>query len=126
MRYIKRNDIILAIVLLLVGLGLYFVFSVFNKPGEYVHITVDGYTCEKLPIDEDMVLRIPETGEDYNVIEIKDGRVYVSDADCPDRICVNHREVSEVGQTIICLPHKLTVSVSGWDSGKEITDGTTY
>ena len=126
MRYIRKNDILLAIILLFAGLGLFLIFSLVNKPGEYVNISVDGYICKTVSINEDAVIRIPETGEDYNVIEIKDGKVYVSYADCPDKICVKHKPILEVGQTIICLPHKLTVSVSGHDAGKEMTDGTTY
>ena len=126
MRYIRKNDILLAIILLFAGLGMFLIFSLSNKPGRYVNISVDGYTCKTVPINKDAVIRIPETGEDYNVIEIKDGKVYVSYADCPDKICVKHKPISEVGETIICLPHKLAVSVSGQDAGKEMTDGTTY
>ena len=47
----------------------------------------------------------------HNILVIKDGRADMTDADCPDRICVNHRPVSQEGETIVCLPHKVVVEV---------------
>ena len=44
-------------------------------------------------------------------IEIKDGEVSVKEADCPDKICVNHKKISNVGESIICLPHKLVIEI---------------
>ena len=46
-----------------------------------------------------------------NVIEIKDGRVHVEEANCPNQDCVHQGWIDAAGQQIVCLPHKLTVDI---------------
>ena len=46
-----------------------------------------------------------------NKITIKDGQVFMKEADCPDQYCVKHRTISKTNETIVCLPHKLVVEV---------------
>ena len=48
-----------------------------------------------------------------NRLVIKDGRASVSEASCPDGICSSHRPVSRVGESIVCLPNKVVVTVAG-------------
>lgn len=51
-------------------------------------------------------------GDDYtNKLVIKDHIAYIEDADCPDRICVNSRSISNIGEAIVCLPNKVVVYV---------------
>ena len=59
---------------------------------------------------------IPDEGV-FNLFSVTDGVVQMEAADCRDQICVRHRAVSAVGESIICLPHKLVV---------EITTGETH
>ena len=60
----------------------------------------------------DNITKKIETKYGTNVVSVKDKAVFVSNADCPDKICVKHREISRVGETIVCLPHKLVVEIS--------------
>ena len=46
-----------------------------------------------------------------NLIEIKDGRVRVEEADCPNQDCVHQGWIDAAGQQIVCLPHMLTVDI---------------
>ena len=46
-----------------------------------------------------------------NLIEIKDGRVHVEEADCPNQDCVHQGRIDAAGEQIVCLPHKLTVDI---------------
>ena len=46
-----------------------------------------------------------------NLIEIKDGRVHVEEAHCPNQDCVHQGWIDAAGQQIVCLPHKLTVDI---------------
>ena len=43
---------------------------------------------------------------------IKDGEARMEWADCPDQICVDHRAVSRNGESIICLPNQVVVTVA--------------
>lgn len=106
-----RNDLILACVLLIGALVMFFLFKGSLKSGNKAVITVNGEKVSVFALNEERNETVKnENG--VNTVEIKDGKVTVTDADCPDKICVNHRPISKVGETIICLPHKLVVEIA--------------
>lgn len=56
-----------------------------------------------------------------NVVEVERGRIRVSEADCPDQVCVRQGWISNSVAPIACLPHKLVIRlVSSSDS---VVDG---
>lgn len=50
-------------------------------------------------------------GEEYNIVCIRSGTVYVKEASCPDKICVRHGELRSEFLPIICLPNKLSIEL---------------
>lgn len=70
----------------------------------------------ELPLGQDVTKSVT-TDLGTNVIEIKDGRVHVEEADCPNQDCVHQGWIDAAGQQIVCLPHKLTVDIV--DGGAE-------
>lgn len=56
----------------------------------------------------------------YNIVEVERGRIRVSEADCPDRVCVRQGWISNSVVPIACLPHKLVIRLSG---GPQAVDG---
>ena len=55
-----------------------------------------------------------------NVIRIKDGQAYMIHSDCPDHTCERTGKIRYVGQTIVCLPNKVTVTIIGEQSDDSI------
>lgn len=106
-----RNDLILIGVLLIGALVIFLLFKGSLKSGNKAVITVNGEKVSVLKLNEERNETI-KTENGVNTVKIKDGKVIVADADCPDKICVNHRPISKVGDTIICLPHKLVVEIA--------------
>ena len=106
-----RNDLILVSVLLIGALVMFFVFKGSLKTGNKAVITVNGEKVSFFSLNEEKKETV-KTENGANTVEIKDGKVSVTDADCPDKICVEHRPISKVGETIICLPHKLVVEIA--------------
>lgn len=51
----------------------------------------------------------------HNTIRVENGRIAVIDADCDDKICVQQGYVSDASHPIVCLPHKLSITVTGND-----------
>lgn len=72
-----------------------------------VVIHADGREVACLPLDVDTVYAISEG----NVIEIRDGGVRMIRADCPDQICVHTGRITETGQSIVCVPHRVVVTI---------------
>ena len=73
-----------------------------------MEITVDGEVFGTYDLTEDQTVEIDDT----NRLVIKDGEARMEWADCPDQICVDHRAVSRNGESIICLPNQVVVTVA--------------
>lgn len=109
---IKRKDFILFFVLLCLGILILLISFLRKTDGNYVIIQQNGVIIEELSLKENGTY-VVEDGTYYNKLVIRDGAVYVEDANCRDLICVRHGSISKVNETITCLPHKLIVYVVG-------------
>ena len=47
-----------------------------------------------------------------NVIQIKDGKVSMTYASCPDQLCVSQNDICFDKESIICLPNKVVLTIS--------------
>lgn len=81
-----------------------------------VNIKQNGTVVMTLDLDRESDRTIEFVYEGRkNVVEIKDGRVHMLSADCPDHVCV-HTGWLRSGIPIVCLPNKLSVEFSDSDS----------
>ncbi len=110
---IKTADLILIGGLLVVSVVLFFVLSRWSAHGGAVEVQVDGATVATLPLDTDTTYVIDGAGGGHNTLVIADGKATVTEATCPDGVCVRHRAIDRAGQSIICLPNKAVVRVVG-------------
>lgn len=78
--------------------------------GSYAVVTVDGEQTDVLPIHKDGKYQV---NNGTNTVVIEKGQVWVVEADCPDKLCEKIGKIMYDGQSIICLPNKLTVTISG-------------
>lgn len=110
-----RNDIILAVVIILIAAAGLLLFALNKEDGSFVVIKIDGVITETYPLSEnrEVSIKTGENDENINILVIKDGKAHIKEADCPDKICVETRAVSFVGETIVCLPHKVVIEVIG-------------
>ena len=115
MNKIIKNDLILISAILAISIVAFLIFTISLKKGEKAVVTVNGEKVAVLDLNEDTTQKI-NTKYGFNEVKIEKGEVSVTNADCPDKICANHRQISKVGQTIVCLPHKLVVEISEVDS----------
>ena len=114
-----RNDLILigSLIALLALIGL--MFWLLRGEGDTVVVEVDGKVVGTyaLDVDRTVEIRTGDGGKELNLLVIKDGKAYVETATCPDGICATHRPISRQGESIVCLPHKVVITVksSGGD-----------
>ena len=75
-------------------------------------IYIDGEEQSRHSLDIETSFTVTtDAGE--NQVVISGGKVSVTDADCPDKLCVKQGEIDRQGETIVCLPHKLVVEIEG-------------
>ncbi len=106
----KKRDIILIASVLLVALALFLVLELTKEEGARVIIRVDGEEVAEYSLNANG--RYDLNGG-TNILVIENGKAWLSDADCPDKLCVHQGKISRTGEVITCLPNKLTVTVYG-------------
>ena len=55
-------------------------------------------------------------GGSSNTIEIRDGRIRVMEAECPDKVCVRTGWLSSSAIPIVCLPNHLVITFASENS----------
>lgn len=110
-----RRDLILAAAVLTVAAVMCAVLYFTRNTGNAVLVTCDGKTVGRFSLSEDTEILLPGYAGGYNRLVIRDGKATVTEADCRDLICVHHAAVSHVGETIVCLPHRIVITVIGED-----------
>ena len=108
-----RNDLILIAALLLIAGVLYLALNLGRQEGGVVVVRVDGVEVERHSLSVNGTF--PLNGGS-NILVIGDGKAWLSDADCPDLLCVKQGKIHYTGQVITCLPNRLTVTVEGGES----------
>ncbi len=118
----KKKDIILIGTILLIALISYLVIHFrSNNTGNIVIVSVSGEIYGKYPLNENRIIDVNEN-KGYNRIVINDGKVYMEEADCPDKYCVSQGKISKTGEIIVCLPHKLSVEIKNQSEATDEID----
>ena len=96
------------------GLGIFA-----GEEASQVRITVAGEEYGTYSLSEDQRIEINDT----NVCEIRDGEVHMTEADCPDQLCIHQGSIHIQGETIVCLPNRVTVEITGNDTEEQLDGG---
>ena len=114
------NTIILFMFFVLFAIGaMLFLWGQLQEKGATAVVTVDGverYRCS-LFVEKEIEI------DDTNILVIKDGAADMITADCPDQICVKHTPISNAGETIICLPNKVVVTIESLTGNERPAQG---
>lgn len=113
---VTRGDLLVTLMLLIISAVIGFGLWVTSPRPQYVLVKVDGTELCRLPLDQDRIYSIGDT----NIIEISDGAISMTYADCPDKICVHTGKISQSGQAIVCAPNRVVVSITGASDGADV------
>ena len=108
-----KNDIIFIAAILAVVAIAAVVLLLLRGEGSTVTVEVDRQIIGTYSLAIDRVVDIPTDDGEMNRLVIRDGKAFMESATCPDGVCVSHRPISREGETIVCLPHKVVVTVIG-------------
>ena len=106
----KKKDLILIVIVLAIILISFLVTSLVKKDGAYVIVRIDGKQVARYELN---VNGEYELNGGTNLLRIEDGKAYLFEANCPDLLCVHQGKIDESGETITCLPNRLTITVYG-------------
>ncbi len=106
----RKLDIILIVSLILLSAIALLCLFVFKQDGKSVEVRVNGEVVAVYSLDNDGE---HELNGGTNILVIKDGTAYISQAGCPDKTCTRAGRLTHVGQSAVCLPNRLSVTVVG-------------
>ena len=102
---------------MLIAVALFLVVELTKEEGARVIIKVDGQQVAEYSLLKNGKY---DLNGGTNILVIENGKAYLNDANCPDKLCVHQGKISRTGETITCLPNKLTVTVFGAEESLDL------
>ena len=108
----KTRTWVIILALLLVGsLSASFLLLQPGQAAAYAEITSEGRLLRTVDLRIDQEFSV-DTNSGHNTITVRDGKIAVTEANCPDHYCVQ-RGFCDTGAAIVCLPNRLVISFLG-------------
>ena len=108
-----KADLLLILFFLALALILFIFISNTGKEASFAVVRINGETVAKYSLSQNGTFVL---NNGTNILQIQDGFAYISEAKCPDKLCVKQGKVHSSGQCLTCLPNKLTVTMEGGES----------
>ncbi len=112
MKVLKKKDIVLVVIIFLAALG---AFLLHELIGAAAAGSVDGEIEAVYSLGEDKEIEI---NGGTNTLVIRNGKADMTEADCPDKLCVKQRAISRNKESIICLPNKVVVEADSKENSE--------
>lgn len=103
------------IVLVLASAGL-LVYRNTSAGGTVAVITQDGQEIQRIDLNKvtnAYTLRVDHPDGGYNLVLVEHGQISVTEASCPDKVCINQGTIHDSLTPIVCLPNKLMITIEG-------------
>ena len=113
---------ILAALLLLCGLWAA-LLPLLGKAGAAAEIRQDGVLLRTVALDKPQEFTVDSPNGGGNTVCVRDGRICVSAATCPDQVCVRQGWVGNSGTPIVCLPNGLVIQIKGGEQDIDAAAG---
>ena len=108
----KKADIILAAALIIAGLAVSYALSFGQTEGSRLDISCGGTPFGSYSLSENRTIEIEQDGH-LNKVTINNGVVSMDFSDCSGQDCVHQGPISKTGESIICLPNKVVLEITG-------------
>ena len=126
MKLIKKMDIVIIIILLVISFIPYIMLKSYQSGyngDNYAVISIDGKEQKRVELtdglDEEFMF---ESSYGINKVVIHDGKIGIVDANCKDEICIREGFIGKVGERIVCLPNRLVIVIVGEQKNNEEED----
>lgn len=117
MKQLKIKFILMLIIVMILiasALGVYFIYFS-GQSSTKVNIYSEGKLIRTLDLSScsNQTFDIINSSGNKNTVTVSDGMIRVTEADCPDKVCVNTAGIKKDPHPIICVPNRLVISVEG-------------
>jgi hypothetical protein len=126
----KLGDRILILLVAAVALVSYLLWRPGSSAaGTVAEIRIDSVVRETIDLSAvaEPYTKTLYTGDGgYNVIEIRTGMIRVLEANCPEQVDVRQGWISRPSESIVCVPHRLVITLVTRHGQREDVDGVSY
>jgi len=121
----KKGDAaaVAAVILLAAGIIAGFAFAGRGSRTVTAVIYQNGKKIREVSLSEDRTFEIGGTW--HNTVTVRDGKISVSDTDCPGSDCMHSGWKSRAGESIVCLPNKVEIRLQGAENSEDSVDFVT-
>lgn len=113
---LRAGDFIIVFLTLFLAVWIW-IYPHMKDDGKLCKISVDGKIFGELSLSEDGELSLPGC-----ILKVRDGKAFVENSDCPDKVCEKTGKISKNGETIVCIPNRISIDISG-ESENDIIAG---
>lgn len=103
-------DFLLIVFAILIAIAVILLF-LSKRSGDCAVVCIDNEIVDTIPLDNSGIYRFESSDGGYNIVEVADGKAWVSEADCKGQDCVRFGKIEHNNESIICLPHRFTVTI---------------
>lgn len=107
-------DLVLIVPIIIIASVLLIVTVKNRDVGSYAVVKINGEVVGRYSLNQDGEYSF---NKGSNIILIQDGYVMMKEADCPDKTCKQQGKINMQGQSIVCLPNKMIVTVEQEQGG---------
>lgn len=107
----KKDLLLIALILVVAAVGFLINKQMHKVPATIVEVSVDGTTVATFDLLKDTDTIIEGYNGGTNHLIIKDGVLWISEASCPDKVCIHQGRVSLNGDIIVCLPNRMIAKI---------------
>lgn len=113
MKFIKKRDFIIVIVLLVVScIGLYIYANCYSNDEAKAEVYYGSNLIMTIMLNEkeDRLIKLPQN-ENVSLHQYEDGSIAFEASDCPDKVCIKSGKLSHIGSSTACLPNKVILKI---------------
>ena len=104
--------IIIFAAVLAVCLGLSVMLLLPGEQAQFAQVTSGGKLLKTVDLRIDQEFAVDTENGGHNVVTVKNGKIGVTEANCPDHYCMARGMISS-GTQIVCLPNRLVITLTG-------------
>jgi hypothetical protein len=105
----KKELILILAILAAAAVGFFINYQNSRRPAVLVEVSVDGAAIASYDLNENLDTIIDGYQGGTNHLIIQDGAAWISEATCPDKVCIHQGRITMNGELLVCLPNRVIV-----------------
>lgn len=108
----KKELILILVILAAAAVGFFINYQNSRQPAVLVEVSVDGAAIASYDLNENLDTIIEGYQGSTNRLIIQDGAAWISEATCPDKVCIHQGRITMNGELLVCLPNRVIVTIT--------------